>query len=436
MLIMLIMLLTMLCSCVTLTYAPETLLPEEAEDPGVFEEVAELDALPLTEETSEKAESEEELYEEQVKDITVSPYFLNDLMENRREIFGKMLDDPAEYEIQILFTQIFRNINNQPMFSSAAYQVDAKYYFYPASVVKMAIAALTLEKLNSLPHADRKCKLSVANNKNGSPGRSGSTVEKYIYNMIVYSDNIAYNKLYDFLGQEYINEALRAMGYEDCQIVRRFDSPTSAAMDRINYPWELRNEQGELVERCGAITNENIYTLRDRDDMDGLLRGKAYRSSSRGKISAPKEFYDYNYMSIEVMQQILKSLIFPLEVEDSARFVISMDDREFLLNCMKGHSTFHKYFIYGDDGEVEPNIEIYNKTGTSYGNIIDNAYIIDSENNIEFMLTAVIYVNPNGVIGDGSYSYEKTGIPFLKELGLAVLEELRKQNLLNKGISN
>jgi hypothetical protein len=41
-------------------------------------------------------------------------------------------------------------------------------------------------------------------------------------------------------------------------------------------------------------------------------------------------------------------------------------------------------------------------------------------NNIEFMLSAVIYVNPNGVLGDNIYDYMRTGMPFLKDLGWAV----------------
>ena len=357
--------------------------------------------------------------EEQAEETVVSSQFLFDIMNAKREIFGKILDDPINYEVQILLTEIGRDKTGQPYFLGFEYGLDAKKYFYPASAVKMAIAALTLQKINSLQNANRECALNVAASKNGAVGRRGLTIETYIKRMIIYSDNISYNRLYDFLGQEYINESLHAMGYKDVQIVRRFDSPTSAAGDRVNYACELRDGGGDLIYSQPSLTNENIYTLRERDDMTGLLRGKA-QMTSKGRIAAPKEFYDYNYMSLEVMQQILKALVFPQYVEETARFNILEDDREFLLNCMLGESTQHKYFLYGGTGRGYDYLEIYNKTGTSYGNIIDNAYIRDTMNNIEFMLTAVIYVNPNGVIGDDAYDYERTGIPFLQELGLAV----------------
>ena len=386
-----------------------------------FGEVSILDISIVESELVQEFIAQEKLSEEPVENFTVSPPVLFDLMDVAREKFGKILDNPDEYEVQILLTQITRNNSGRPLFTSVDYELDTTKYFYPASTVKMAIAALTLQKINTIAGADRSCVLNVAGSKNGIVGRSGFTIEKYIYRMMVYSDNTAYNRLYDFLGQEYINETLHVMGYQDCQIVRRFSMPTSAAADRVNYPWELRDEDGLLIYSQIALSNDNIYSLRERYDMTGLLRGRA-RIASDVKISTPKEFYDYNYMSIEVMQNILKALIFPLEVEESARFILSEDDREYLLSCMQGEDTQRKYFIYGGKDQAKPHIEIYNKTGTSYGNIIDNAYILDTVHHIEFMLTAVIYVNPNGVIGDGVYDYEKTGMPFLQELSLAVYD--------------
>jgi hypothetical protein len=109
-----------------------------------------------------------------------------------------------------------------------------------------------------------------------------------------------------------------------------------------------------------------------------------------------------------------------MSVEESARFNITEEDREFLLSCMGGGTTFRRHIFYGSEGEFNPNVEIYNKTGTGYGNLLDNSYIVDESNNIEFMITAVIYVNPNKVINDDTYFYDDLAMPFLRELGQAV----------------
>ena len=63
------------------------------------------------------------------------------------------------------------------------------------------------------------------------------------------------------------------------------------------------------------------------------------------------------------------------------------------------------------------NIRIYNKVGMAYGFLIDNAYIIDTDSGLEFFLSAVIYVNSNGVLNDDDYEYEELGLPFLSALG-------------------
>jgi hypothetical protein len=87
-----------------------------------------------------------------------------------------------------------------------------------------------------------------------------------------------------------------------------------------------------------------------------------------------------------------------------------------------------KFFIYGDSEETIPDtIEIYNKVGFAYGTLTDCAYIRDTEKGVEFMLTATILVNENGIFNDDQYEYEETGLPFLSALGRQVYEyEARK----------
>ena len=83
---------------------------------------------------------------------------------------------------------------------------------------------------------------------------------------------------------------------------------------------------------------------------------------------------------------------------------------------------------YGDNkDEIPDNIKIFNKVGLAYGFVVDNAYIIDTKNNIEFLLTAVIYSNSNQTMNDDEYDYEKISIPFLASLGRKIYDlELRR----------
>ena len=80
--------------------------------------------------------------------------------------------------------------------------------------------------------------------------------------------------------------------------------------------------------------------------------------------------------------------------------------------------NYCKFFIYGDNPNSIPrNIRIINKVGEAYGFLIDAAYIVDFEEKVEFILSAVIYVNKNKIFGDNQYEYDSLGYPFLAELG-------------------
>jgi hypothetical protein len=75
----------------------------------------------------------------------------------------------------------------------------------------------------------------------------------------------------------------------------------------------------------------------------------------------------------------------------------------------------------------DPGIRIFNKTGTAYGFLIDATYVADYSNAIEFMLSAVIYCNSDGIFNDDKYDYDTTGYPFLKHLGRVIYDHELKR---------
>ena len=137
----------------------------------------------------------------------------------------------------------------------------------------------------------------------------------------------------------------------------------------------------------------------------------------------------------------MKRVIFPETFPKGQRFNLSEVQRQYLLTAMHtvpqkvGYDpeTFYdgycKFFMYGDTKEDIPNhIEIYNKVGFAYGTLTDCAYIKDTSNNIDFMLTATILVNNDGIFNDDAYEYDEIGIPFLAQLGREIYnEELKRR---------
>jgi len=65
-------------------------------------------------------------------------------------------------------------------------------------------------------------------------------------------------------------------------------------------------------------------------------------------------------------------------------------------------------------------VRVFNKVGWAYGFLIDASYIADFKNDVEYMLSAVIYVNKDGILNDNVYEYDSIGWPFMYQLGQTI----------------
>ncbi|MEW6004084.1 MAG: serine hydrolase [Stygiobacter sp.] len=361
------------------------------------------------------------------------------LLRQNPQYFSTVLSNIDTFEVQIIYTQINRDKNNYPKFTTYKFNVDPKKYFYPASTVKLPLAVLSLEKINKLKISGltkftplkidsvREGQTSVTidtSSVNGLP-----SIANYVKKVLLVSDNDAYNRLYEFLGQEYINEQLHKKGFKDVKIIHRF-VPLSIEQNRYTNPITFYDGEKILYQQPEQYNNKT-YSF----DLKGLLKGIGYLDSKDSLIKKPFDFSNKNYISLETLHNILKAIIFP-ETQKN-KFNLTNEDYKFLYKYMSmfpreskkpgydstHHDSYVKYFLFGDSKEKIPNnIRIFNKVGLAYGYLIDVAYIVDFKNKVEFMLSAVIHVNKNKIYNDGIYEYEQIGLPFLSKLGKVVYE--------------
>ncbi|HWN89244.1 MAG TPA: hypothetical protein VNM35_09280, partial [Chitinophagaceae bacterium] len=81
-------------------------------------------------------------------------------------------------------------------------------------------------------------------------------------------------------------------------------------------------------------------------------------------------------------------------------------------------------------------IRIFNKVGDAYGFLIDAGYIADFNNNVEFMLSAVIHCNSDGIFNDDKYDYDDIGFPFMKHIGQVIYDyELKRMRKVDPDLS-
>jgi hypothetical protein len=167
-----------------------------------------------------------------------------------------------------------------------------------------------------------------------------------------------------------------------------------------------------------------------------VLKGKGFIKND-SLVPKPFDFTYKNFYSLTDQQQLLRAVLFPETVNPIEKFNLTEEDYKFILQYMSqlptettsppyySDSTIRdaqcKFFMYGAGKEKIPHhIRIFNKIGNAYGFLIDNAYVVDFKNGVEFMLSAVINVNTDEIFNDGKYDYDSIGYPFMKNLGQLV----------------
>ncbi len=183
---------------------------------------------------------------------------VENLMRTKPDKFRHILESNT-HEVQIIYTQIGRDSSNNLSYKSFSYQKDPDKYFYPASTVKLPVALLALEKLNELSiegldkHTimltDSAYSGQSAVNEDSTSASGLPSIAHYIKKIFVASDNDAYNRLYEFLGQEYIHDKLQAKGYTHTQIIHRLSIPLSVDENMHTNPIRFIKDDSLIYEQ-------------------------------------------------------------------------------------------------------------------------------------------------------------------------------------------
>ena len=388
------------------------------------------------------------------KDNSKTDSFLVNLLKAYPQLFDSALANKKAWNVQIIYTEINRDKDNIPSFKDYCFNVDSSKYFYPASTVKLPVALLALQRLNELKNtgitrnttmvteAAYSGQTATFNDPQTVDGRP--TIENYIKRIFLVSDNEAFNRLYEFLGQHYINEQLHNKGYEDAQILHRLDIFLSEDENRRTNPVKFLDSNNNILYSQPLTYNTDVYEERH----DSL--GQAYYSNGE-LIPGPMNFSKKNRLSLEDLHQILRNVIFPCCVPAKQQFNLTKDDYDFVRQYMSQYPSetvypsydtvpdaYVKFLLYGSRQEPLPKtVRIFNKVGDAYGQLVDVAYIADFKRNIEFFLSAAINCNTNGILNDDKYEYDTIGFPFMKNLGQIIYNhELKRKRIRQPDLSS
>jgi hypothetical protein len=352
-------------------------------------------------------------------------------------ILKEVLENKDKYQVQILYTQIERNEHGNPLMTNFTFNLDDKRYFYPASTVKLPVAILALEWLeeqnipglneNTIMLTDSIHPSHLQVRVDNSAIDSLPSIAQYIKKILLVSDNDAFNRLYELLGQDYINQKLAAKGMNHTIINHRLSFSANAEENRMLNPIRFVDKSGNVVYKIPARQTERIYSNTEKP-----IVGRAYYSGD-SLIGQGMDFSFKNKFAISDLHGVIQRITFPMAFPDAERFNLNDNHCDLILKYMSmlpGESdfpnypkseywdTYSKFYLDGMDKNATPKtLRLFNKTGQAYGHLLDGSYYVDLEKGVEFFVTAMIYVNADEILNDDVYEYDSIGFPFFAELG-------------------
>lgn len=374
------------------------------------------------------------------------PHLKDILTKSKSELVHQIIANADTFRLQIIYTEINRGKDNAPSFRNYYYNFDNDLYYNPASTVKLPLAFLSLEKFNRMGikgvtkytdmQFDSTYVRQVAATHDSTSKTLLPSIAHYIKKALLVSDNDAYNRMYQFIGQASIHQSLRKKGYNHTRIIRQF----------MGYSEEQNRHTNQIrfITKSGKVihTQPAAYSTETFDFSRTVKVGKGYINSKDSLVNVPIDFTRANKIGLEDLQRMLQSVMFPQSFPKEQQFNLTKDDLTFLhqyLSQYPSETNYPKYdtsqyydsyvkFYFRGKHKMPEHVRVFNKVGWAYGFLTDVSYVVDFKNKVEFMLTTTVYTNSDAVLNDDHYDYEQIGWPFLYDLGQTIYEhELKRE---------
>lgn len=379
---------------------------------------------------------------------------IDSLFKTNNSFYSPYTNFSKFYRIQIIYTQIDRDENGTPTFTNHTWRLTPDEYFNPASLVKVPAAIFAMEKMNneiSKYGVNKYSPLMFEKNTDCETEQIWDStcvclypnLAHFIKRALIISENSPFKRLYEFLGQEYIQIRLTQLGFNNSKIIQRFASDCDEEGNRYTNAVNFYDADSSLLYRQPEQYNSNYIHEKDSTIMVGN-----YIMDGRKKIKGGKDFSNSNRLQLHHIHQLMMAIFFPHQMPKNLQFNLTQDDlnliRKYLginpeesidpkYDMNEYWPAYNNYFFYGQskNAAMMKDVRIFNKVAMAFGFLSETAYVADFKNKREFFLSATIYVNKDGVMLDNKYDYADVGMPFLKELSSLIYKHELKRKYKN-----
>ncbi len=337
------------------------------------------------------------------------------------------------YQVQIIYTTF------DSLGLAETYDLSDERYYYPASVVKLPVAFAVLEQMTELGLSLDDRLIFEENVHCGNRDfvhdsqRNKLTFRHLLREMIVVSDNKAYNALYHFVTPGHLNKRLWELGFSESKIFRSFSGCDFEGHLHTNACHIKRSDSTIYSQPECVLDIDSVRRLYEYED--SRLFGSRHEDRSGNIVSGP---YDFNYhleiplrelhdMMMRFFEYRMYSPSMVWQIDEIKRGFMEEILMEFpsetgvkkYQDKQKYPDNLYKYAIHGE--EVNDSIQVYSKLGLSHGFTTETAYIVAGEK--RYYLTVSMYTNQNDVVNDGKYEYETIARPFIAKLSYLLLDQ-------------
>ena len=130
----------------------------------------------------------------------------------------------------------------------------------------MPVAVLALEKLNRIDLIDKDTYLNIVPGSDKltgvrrdlSSGSGFASISHYIHKLFVVSDNDSFNRLYEFLGRDHINQRLWDLGYAQTRIRHRLSLSLTDEENRYTNAFQFFKDSLTIYEQPTQIAELDL----------------------------------------------------------------------------------------------------------------------------------------------------------------------------------
>jgi hypothetical protein len=354
------------------------------------------------------------------------------ILKGKEPIIDQVLANPEKYHLQIHFTSVNEQAGGMVLNEYSLYK--DKYYYHPASLIKFPLALISLEMFTRFqkqfgislqtPIESKTCSCDF-DTDNYVNHKSKPSLDILYREMLIMSNNDAYNFFYDFVGPTHFNKRMRELSLSNIILRNRFSSGCS----------------GDKAKLHGGISfikdNTNIrYAI--------LCQTDSVQNSIQNIYMKEVGAQSYNLASLYSLHQLMKQLFYPTTTNQVASLKISEANLNYFKQTIASYpksipdyhsypNHYHKYLIPpGLINNNDSTIKVYSKNGNAGGYLSDIMYFTDEKNKVNYFLSVSMYNATNKYYYKRRAYYSSPGIDFFRQLSKVLYNYEKEKKIIKQ----